>query len=290
MLTGERAFKGDDITECSRKSSTRARLREAAGEHPARPAPTADALPEQGSETALRDIGEANPARRNRGEPRIGHRGQAARRRPQSRCPVLPWIVAAASLAAAGYGWTARAPPASASPNRPARLQIALPAGIDLYSVVGSAMSLSPDGSNSHLSGQGELRQVFLRQLDSFEVAGCGTSGAVRGVLADGKELLFGASDTSLRRLRLSDGFIVLVAKGSSDYLGSWFPDGRIVYGGGGRIWITGATPDAPPRKLTEPTSGSTAVEAYPAVVPGTDAIVFAFGRPEGSTVLVLKC
>jgi hypothetical protein len=55
---GERAFKGDDITEVLAKVIDASPTSRAAGEHPARPAPTPRCL-NKDPKQRLRDIGEA---------------------------------------------------------------------------------------------------------------------------------------------------------------------------------------------------------------------------------------
>ena len=173
--------------------------------------------------------------------------------------------------------------PASAS-AAVRRLQIALPQGVELYTAVGAAVSLAPDGSSLAIVGvRNGVRQVFLRHFDTLDVVPVkGTESAVSCVFSlDGKELLVGTSDTSLRRVRLADGLVELVTPTTSEYYGGWLPAGRVVFTRDGRLWMSGATPGASATQLTQPSPGSTAVESQPVPVPGTDAILFVSGRPE---------
>ena len=90
----------------------------------------------------------------------------------------------------------------------PTRLQLGLSPGAELYMATGSAMSLSPDGSTLAFVGVGYgIRQLYLRRLNEFETSPVrGTETAVSCVFSpDGRELLIGMTDTSLRRLRVAE-------------------------------------------------------------------------------------
>jgi Tol biopolymer transport system component len=161
---------------------------------------------------------------------------------------------------------------------------MAMPLGVDLYTAVGTAFSIAPDGRTLAFVGiRGGMRQVFLRRFDSDDVTPVrGSEGAVSvSVSPDGRELLIGASDTSLRRIRLADEFMTVAAKSAVGYVGGWLADGRIAYTLNGRLFATAATPGAADKQLTQPVDGSTSVEVSPVVVPGTNAIAFVAGQLE---------
>ncbi|MDQ1423964.1 MAG: eukaryotic-like serine/threonine-protein kinase, partial [Acidimicrobiaceae bacterium] len=138
------------------------------------------------------------------------------------------WFPAEASSAAT--------PPASTT-----RLQIALPSGFELYSAVGAAISLSPDGRTLAFVGvRSGVRQAFLRRLDAFDITPIrGTESAVSCLFSpDGRNVLVGAADTSLRRVRLVDGLVEMVVANTSEYLGGWLSNDRVVFTKGNRLWM----------------------------------------------------
>ena len=121
----------------------------------------------------------------------------------------------------------ARSTCGSAAARTVHRMQIALPQGVELYTAVGAAVSLAPDGSSLAIVGVRDgVRQVFLRHFDAFEVVPVkGTESAVSCVYSlDGKELLVGTSDTSLRRIRLGDGLVEVVTPTTSDTTAAGWP------------------------------------------------------------------
>jgi Tol biopolymer transport system component len=295
MLTGERAFKGDDVTEVLAKVIERepdlAKL-------PASTPPEVRRLiarclmkdPKQ----RLRDVGEARilldeAATAPTSSGSVPVRTGAPPRTSFGPMRALPWAVAAIGVALAGVAWFGPVSPSrhAATPGAasgPTRLQIAMPSGVDMYAAAGSAFSLAPDGHMLAFVGiRGGVRQVFLRRFDSDDVTPIrGSEGAVSVVVSpDGREVLIGASDTSLRRIRLTDGFMTVAAKSTTGYVGAWLADGRIAYATGGRLFVSGAKADAEAKQLTQPTAGSTSTEMNPVEVPGSNAIAFVSGQPE---------
>ena len=303
MLTGERAFKGDDVTEVLAKVIERdpdfSKL------PPRTPAPVRKLIARclaKDPKQRLRDIGEArilldeviaaprgSSAVDSMPEELPAHARTADARAGSPLPSALPWALAALATVAAIVFWLQGGPTAggltpTAEPSGPTRLQIAMPSGIDLYTAVGAAFSLSPDGRTLAFIGvRGGVRQAFTRRFDSFDVTPVrGSEGSVSCIFSpDGRELLIGTSDTSLRRIRLADGFMTVAAKGTSDYVGAWLADGRIVYAANGRLFMTGATEGAEPTQLTQPIEGSTSLDSLPVPIPGANAVAFISGRPE---------
>jgi hypothetical protein len=116
---------------------------------------------------------------------------------------------------------------------------------------------------------------VFHRRLDQFEVTPVrGTEAAVSCTFSpDGLELLVIMSDSSLRRVRLSDGLVETLAP-QTDFSAAWLDDARVVFSNGGRLWMSGTTPGAPPTPLTEDQARSMGV-FQPMAVPGANALLF---------------
>src|SRR4030095_15001128 len=122
-------------------------------------------------------------------------------------------------------------------------LQIALPPGVELYTSVGAALSLSPDGTTLAFVGVDHgIRQTFLRRLDGFEIAPIrGTETAVSCVFSpDGRDLLVGFPDTSIRRVRLADKIVEVLAPVTSEFYGGWLTDGRVVFTKEDRLRVQG--------------------------------------------------
>jgi Tol biopolymer transport system component len=291
LVTGRRAFEGEDVTEVL------AKILERDLDLSQLPAATPPSLRKliarcllKDPKQRLRDIGEArvalDDAQRELAQGTMSG-ASAAAAAPVVTSPrwrtVLPWAIAAALLVALVVQVT-RGPRETIAPRTVARLQIALPPNIELYSAVGSAISLSPDGTTLAFVGvRAGLRHVYLRRLDSFEATPVrGTETAVSCIFSpDGREMLVGASDSSLRRVRLVDGLVEMVSPATSEYLGGWLHNGRAVFTKEGRLWMTGATAGAAPTQLTQGQPGTPATESQPVPVPGENALLFVFGRPD---------
>jgi serine/threonine protein kinase len=82
----------------------------------------------------------------------------------------LPWTVALLALVVAG--WTLRSPSGTrTSDTTPVRrLELNLPAGIELFTASTRTVAVSPDGARLAFVGAlGGIRQVYLRPLDQFD-------------------------------------------------------------------------------------------------------------------------
>ena len=294
MLTGERAFKGEDISDTLaavlRQEITLSALPPAT---PLRLVRLVGRCLERDPKQRLRDIGEARielgEAERELAQgPSSGSAAVAPT--PVVTAPLwrraLPWALVAGLLmtlvAVFARDRTSSIPPAAIT-----RVQIALPPGIELYTFTGGSVSLSPDGFTLAFVGVGAgdgVRRVYLRRLDQFEITpvrGTETASAC-AFSPDGRELLVGLSDASLRRIRLSDGLIETVATTTTWFAGgAWLPNGQVVFTKDSRLWISSETPGAAPARLTDAQAGSTAAEVQPVAVPGGKAVLFVSARPE---------
>ena len=295
MLTGERAFKGDDVTEVLAKVIEREP--DLSKLPPSTPVDVRKLIARclaKDPKQRLRDIGEARilldeAATAPTSSGLTPLQTLASAPQPSGLMRALPWAVAAIGVALAGVAWLGPSSPSPGAATTGAtsgltHLQIAMPQGVDLYTAVGTAFSLSSDGRTLAFVGiRGGVRQAFLRRFDSDDVTPVrGSEGAISvAVSPDGREVLVGASDTSLRRIRLTDGFMTVVANSVGGYVGGWLADGRIAYPAGGRLFLSGDTPEAESKQLTQPTVGSKSVEMNPVGVPGANAIAFVSGQQE---------
>jgi len=294
LLTGERAFQGEDVSEVLAKVLER--------EPDLSKLPT-DTPPSvrrviarcliKDPKQRLRDIGEARitiaEAERELAQgPSSGSAAVAPT--PAVAAPVwrraLPWALVAGLLMTLGAVFARDRTSSTTTPAVITRLQIALPLSVELYTFVGASVSLSPNGSTlafiSVGAGDG-VRRVYQRRLDQFEITPVrGTESAVSCVFSpDGRELLVRLTDTSLRRIRLSDGVIETITPATNAYWAAWLPNGRVVFTKDRRLWMSGETPGAAPTQLTDAQAGSTASEVQPVAVPGGKAVLFVSARPE---------
>jgi Tol biopolymer transport system component len=240
MLTGRRAFEGEDI------STTLAAVLMRDPEFAALPVDTPPALMalvrrclERDPKQRLRDIGEArvllNDPEAMRGGPPTGVPVPAAR----SASARPAWIVAgAAGLAALVFAglWVA----GPATPDTNARLEVSLepPPGTS----VGVAFALSPDGNRLVLQAVDDetgVPALWLRELAN------GTPGRIGGTEGadmpfwspDGREVAFFA-EGKLKRVDLEGGPPQVICDAPSPRGGAWGPDGRIVFSGAFRLGL----------------------------------------------------
>ncbi|MGE5814855.1 MAG: protein kinase domain-containing protein [Acidobacteriota bacterium] len=284
MLTGRRAFAGEDVTDTivsviskepdwsalpwSTPLSWRLLLRRCLEKDPRR---------------RLRDIGEARLALEGANEPTP----TPAR---QGRYPLI-WASAAiaiVSLALAAFSMWNR--PATVE-KTPVRLTIALPPGAEITSYP----AITRDGRTvAYVAQQGaEDAQLYLRDLKSFEARTvAGSSGAKQPFFSpDGKWVAFFAQG-QLQKAEVSGGGApIRVAEASYAFGGTWNEDDTIVYApsigsGLARIPAGGGTPEA----LTRPDGAAKGyAHVFPQALPGGRSLLFTvWGQTQGSAVLSL--
>jgi len=97
------------------------------------------------------------------------------------------------------------------SPPRPVmRLELNLPPGVELFTLTGNTVAVSPDGTRVAFIGVlGGVRQIYVRALDSFEAVPMrGTENASLCFFsADGRSIGFIDAGGVVRRVSLADGF-----------------------------------------------------------------------------------
>ena len=200
MLTGERAFAGEDDHRHAGDVSSASPIWPRCRRRAPAPASTAHPLSRQGSAAAIaRHRRRADRDRRSGAGAgqwrdvscrRRGVRCQSSRTALACDAPLggfrRPAVRFHCAIPAAGTGDVARGPDADTAADGAA-------SGAELYMATGSAMSLSPDGSTLAFVGVGYgIRQVYLRRLNEFETSPVrGTETAVSCVFSpDGRELL----------------------------------------------------------------------------------------------------
>jgi serine/threonine-protein kinase len=194
---------------------------------------------------------------------------------------VLPWLVAAAALGVAGWAlWARAASPGAAASFAVRRLELNLPAGVELFTVSTTTVALAPDGERVAFIGvNGGSRRVYLRGLDQFEATPLrGSEGATTCFFSpDGRAIGIVTSAGVLKTVTLADGLVTTITDTVNFLYGAaWLTDGSIIFVRAGALWrITG--PGTAPKALT--TLGgprNETLHAWPNVLPDGKTILFA--------------
>ncbi|MEX1128972.1 MAG: protein kinase [Vicinamibacterales bacterium] len=294
MLTGGRAFKGDDISDvlaavlktepdwtalpAGTPPSVRRLLRRCLEKDPRkRLSAIGDARLE------LDDVG-ADPASRE-----AGHDVPAPRR--QAAVIALAAISAILVLLSGYLAWRQSGPNAAASS---VRFAVQPPAGLDLQLSDWPVVVLSPDGSRLLITAANSAGQdhIYLRPLDSVEMKVIdGTKGGFNPFFStDGKWMAFTA-DQKLKMLPVTGGQPQILT--DADWGGgTWGPDGTIVYTKHytSGLWKVPAAAGGKPEKLTDPdTAAGELGHWWPQFLPDGKHVVFtSFSTPvEKSRVMV---
>jgi serine/threonine-protein kinase len=170
---------------------------------------------------------------------------------------VLPWAVAAASLAAAVAVWAGRPVPA---PDRPQlRFEYPLPAGFLLVHGNRPAVAVSPDGRQVAFigAGAGVPPRIFLRNLNrSGDTPIAGSEGAVNLTFSPDGEWLAFQQGSQLKKVALAGGSpsVIVEGLGGAGAFGppgiTWGRNGMLVFAtnmGAGLSMVpdTGGKPEA---------------------------------------------
>ena len=229
MLTGRRAFAGDDDFGHDRaRSSSGARLDRAAGGDAAAGAARAGALSREGSEAALRDIGDV----RIELDDTEAWRSQTDGASPKTSRAVSRTGAGVGTAGRAGgrgrRSGDARVPPGASSSG--SRFTLLFPRGVGTDF---AQLAISPDGQQIVVApGTGPQRTpLWLRPLAS--TAGrllTGTEGATFPFWSpDGRSIGFFA-DQKLKRLDITSEAIQILADAPVARGGAWQADGTILF------------------------------------------------------------
>ncbi len=192
----------------------------------------------------------------------------------------VPWILAGAlGVVTLSLLATSRAAP-SVVPTV-TRVDLNLPAGAELYSTGGSGITISPDGTRvAFVAIRDGTRQVYVRQLDRFDAEPVrGTETVVYAMFApDGGSLAFSTADRVLKRVSMKDSLPDVVTNDIDlNTGGTWAPDGRIIFGREGALWVVAATGGAPRRLTTLDVRRGEVGHRWPIVVPGGSVLFTSF-------------
>ena len=268
MLTGRRLFEGETV------SDTLAAVLKTTPDWTRLPPET----PASVSRLLERCL-ERDPRRRLQaiGEARIALTDGLARDTSVAATPaapkraVLPWLVAAGALAVAAY--LATREPAPKPEERLLQLDVQLADELQLGSLLGHTIALSPDGTRLAFVGMsGSEPALYLRTLD--QPGATLLSDAVRAqqpfFSPDGREVGFFAG-TELRRVSIAGGASNLIVAGGDARGASWGEDGTVVFsasqsGALMRVSATGGTPT--PLTTLDPAKGERS-HRWPSFLPG---------------------
>ena len=274
MLTGRRAFPGDDVTE------TIANIVKSDPDWSALPADTSVAV-----RALLRRCLQKDPERRLRHIADARFNLEDAETlalpapRPSAPVRVLPWTIAACSLAAAAaLAWAAwgRAPRVQKG-AQVARLELNLPGDVELFTTSSRTIAVSPDGSRiAFVDVRGGARFVYVRSLNQFDATPLrGSDGPTSCFFSpDGNSVGLITAGGFLKTISLQDGLSTTVADGVNFLYGaSWLHDGTLVFVRNGTLWRINQTGGM--AKAITTLGPQETMHAWPLEVPGAQAILF---------------
>ena len=287
MLTGQRPFSGDDVSEIL------ARVIDREPDWSAFASTVPHVLTaflrrclEKDPKRRVRDIGDVRMALEGAFESPSGESETVSVAAPASHgwrqtLPIAFTTLVVGALLSGLAVWKLTRP----GPRRRVRLVVSPGSTAVESSGIASAMALSPDGTTLVYSGSSDgVTQLFRRSLDQFGVAPIPdtVNGRHPFFSPDGQWMGFD-SDGVLKKVRVVGGPPVTVCEcaGGSASWGS----GRIVLGelGPGLAWVAvdGGTPDV----LTIPdrTKGEQ-LHRWPSVLPGGEAVLFTVATNNGDT------
>jgi serine/threonine-protein kinase len=281
MLTGRRAFEGDNVTDLLAGIVARD------PDFTLLPASTPAALRrllrrclERDVKRRLSDIADARleideslVAPSSSGGPA----GVPVAAPPRARWLVAALaIVAAAAVATSVYLWLS--PRAAAA--RPMRFVIAPPASDPMFTEsIGTQMAISPDGQYIVYVGVRGSLQLYSRRVDQIEAYPIsGTTGARQPFFSpDGKSIGFWSSaEGEIRRVSLTGGPVSPICKAPTGnlYGASWGPDETIVFGSGSLYRVSAA--GGKPEELAAPVANLNEAELrWPEILPDGKSVLF---------------
>ena len=281
MLTGKRAFEGDDVADTLAFVLTR---EPAWSTLPAVPVAVRRLLRRSLAKNPKQRLADAADARLEIEEALsdqaldIAGAGPAAVDGSLLRIRALPWTLAALAIAAAVLAWWK---PSQTSPLRPPlRLSAELGADVSLATDPGGAIALSRDGSTMAFSAYRDSAQtpmIYVRRLDQIQAAPLsGTEGGFAPFFSpDGRSVAFFA-DGKLKKASIDGGTPVQICDAPQSRGGAWAEDGSIVFASAARAGVllrvrsTGGIPEA----VTALVDGERS-HRWPQFLPGDRAVLY---------------
>ena len=284
MLSGQRAFKGDDV------SDTLAAVLRQDVDWTALPASTPAPVRrliarclDRDVKRRLRDIGEARIVL---DDPADAHERQRERRTGPSRRPRPLWRRAIPAVLSAivvgGLAGTAAWYLKPSPPLTVTRLQFTLPEAQRFGGIDRRMIDISPDGTQLVYVASGRLYLRAMSDQDAKEIQGTDGYQAVKNPVfsPDGRSIAFHAfSDQTLKRIAVTGGAAVTICPADLPFGMSWGPDG-IVFAqrskGISHVSPDGGTPDV----LVDLKDGE--VSESPQMLPGGQYVLFTLATGTG--------
>ena len=282
MLTGKRAFEGEDV------SDTLANVLKTAPDWAALPATVPTPL-----RTLLTLCLEKDRARRMADVavaqfllsdaavvPSMSAITPAVTRTPLWR-RALPWAVAGALAVVSTLVLAMWAPWRTALPSAPLRLEVGLGADASLVTDPGAAAVLSPDGAVLAFVAQksaGGAPQLYVRRLERLQAAPLsGTDGAASPFFSpDGQWIAFFAGG-KLKKISVTGGAAVTLCDAPAGRGGNWAEDGTITFqpnNAAGAMLLRVSSAGGKPEPLTTLGEGEV-TQRWPQVLPGGKAVLY---------------
>ena len=295
MITGTRAFPGEDITDTLAAVVKLEPNWDAVGaEVPSRVRQTLHVCLQKNPHQRGGDIAAIRLALEGAFE--IGATVDAASvTSPSPRWWSRPrWVATGVTLgllAGLGSGWVVWVAGRADTEAPVRRFPLTLPTSVVLPSGGGTRVGLSPDGQTvAYIGVEGGVARLYQWRLDQLGATVIpGTEGAARPFFSQDSRSVAFQVDRSLMRVGLAGGLPTRIADlGAAPRGGSWGPDDTIVVGrreqGLARVSATGGEMAS----LTTPDDGRQ--HWYPQILPGGRAVLFSDSAPfpNGGDVMVL--
>jgi serine/threonine-protein kinase len=281
MLSGQRAFKGDDV------SDTLAAVLRQDLDWNALPASTPASVRrlmarclDRDVRRRLRDIGEARIVMDDPAALAIGDTGDVSALAPprplrpawRRAIPVLLSAIVTGALAGTA-AWHLK----PATPLRMTRFQFTPPDEQPFTGLARRVIDISPDGAQIVYAANGRLYIRSMSELDAKAIPGTELYQAVTNPVfsPDGRSVAFHATaDQTLKRIAVTGGAAVTLCAAAMPFGMSWGPNGIVFSQGSQGIRYVSANGGAPPDVLVSLKDGE--VSASPQMLQGGQYVLFA--------------
>jgi eukaryotic-like serine/threonine-protein kinase len=274
MLTGKAAFTGETLTDII------AAVVKNEPEWAALPADTPAAI-----RTLLRRCLKKDPLQRvhDAGDARIEIEealGASGAEGPKGRAGLeRVLLLSAIALLAVALLAQRFSPRNESTAPRVVRLELNLPANLEISGTNTPSFAISPDGRRIAVAAAlGGLRRIYLRRIDEFEATPLkGTETANTCFFSpDGNALAFVTPERILKKISLVDGLVTDILRGV-DYFGGgvWGPDDRITFGRDGTLWQVPASGGSAQQLTTLDSDSDERLQLWPTVVNDGSAVLF---------------
>jgi Tol biopolymer transport system component len=203
----------------------------------------------------------------------------------------LAWAAAAAVLGLIAVvffiGFVLRVPKLQ-QPLRAVRLSAEIGADLANYTVSGSSVIFSPDGTRLALvaAGSDQKQLIYVRSLDQLQATALsGTEHAADPFFSpDGQWIGFFA-DGKLKKISVQGGAAVTLSDAANGRGGSWGDDGTIVFTSdiGGALTEVSSAGGTPQLLTTLDKERGETTHRWPQVLPGSKAVLFTSNTHQGN-------